>query len=382
MPGAGREQSKVQLAYLIGHLKVGGTQQHLYEIFCRLDRTRYAPRVYCLKRSGEMVAAIERLGVPVVDLGLGDSLRDVRSLKSFYAFVRRLRREHITLLHCYLPRASFFGIMAGKLAGVPVVLVSKRSLEPHGTLAQRLICRLSDAWAHTVLVNSQEVWRHAVEVEGCPPAKLRLMVNGINLDRYSRLPAGRGEAASPVVGTVLRLEPIKGPETFIAAAGRIASRLPKTRFVIVGDGSLRPSLERRVAELGLADRLQFLGERSDIAELLSTMSVFVLPSLVEGMSMALLEAMAAARPIVATRVGGNVNLIREAETGLLVSVGNPDEMADAVVRLLTDRPWARQLGHKARSAVVQDHSADRMVQQLETIYQECLGGPDLSKRCH
>lgn len=356
-----------KIAYLIGHLKAGGTQMHLCEILRRLDRCRFAPRVYCLKRQGAMEQNLERLGVTVTDLNIGASLSAPKSLLRLLAFARQLRQERITLLHCYLPRANVFGTMAGRMAHLPAVLVSKRSLEPPW-----LACRVADAWADVVLANSQAVWRHAVEVEKCRPQKLRLLVNGIDLDRYTPLAANGHQRQEPVVGTVLRLEAIKGPETLLAAARQIVTAVPQVRFVIVGDGRLRPDLERQSALLGLGERLQFLGERHDVAELLPTFTVFLLPSLVEGMSMALLEAMAAARPIVATRVGGNVDLIRDGETGLLVSPGQPDEMARAVLQLLQHPDWAEGMGQAAQRVVVQHHSADSMVRRLEGLYDNLL----------
>jgi glycosyltransferase involved in cell wall biosynthesis len=364
----------VRIGYLIGHLKVGGTQQHLWEVLRRLDRSRFSPRVYCLKRRGAMVSEVERLGVPVEDLDIGNSLTAPSSIARLLAFARELRRCRITLLHCYLPEANFFGALAGRIARIPVVLVSKRSLEPQKNLKRILLSRLGDACADAVLVNSQEVWRYAIESEGCRADKLRLLVNGIDVGRYQEPSNNGSHVREPVVGTVLRLEEVKGPQFFVAAAGRISAEMPEARFVVVGDGSMRAGLERHEAVRALGDRIEFTGERKDVHDILPTFSVFVLPSLVEGMSMALLEAMAAGRPIVATRVGGNIDLIRHGENGLLVSPGEPEEMAHAAVQLLRNPQWAGQLGRAARTAVMDRHGADKMVEDLGGIYEELLAG--------
>jgi glycosyltransferase involved in cell wall biosynthesis len=289
-------------------------------------------------------------------------------------FARQLRKTDVTILHCYLPRANFFGAIAGRIARVPVVLVSKRSLEPQNTLKQGFFCRMADFGADVVLANSKEVWRHAAEVGGCRPEKLHLVPNGIDVEVYRQSLSNGFHGERPVVGTVLRLEPVKGPEDFVETAGLIAAAMPETRFVIIGDGSMRAALESRSRALGLGERLQFLGERDDVAEILRGFSVFLLPSLIEGMSMALLEAMAAARPIVATRVGGNLDLVRDQETGLLVSPGKPDEMAAAVLRLLKDNGWARSLGLAAQDMVANHYSADGMVAKIERIYSDVLAG--------
>jgi glycosyltransferase involved in cell wall biosynthesis len=271
-----------------------------------------------------------------------------------------LRREGISLLHCYLPRASFFGAIAGKIARVPAVLVSKRSLERQESLKQIFLCRLANAWADMVLANSPAVLHHAMEVGRCRPDKLHLLVNGIDVERYRDGSVNRFHGQAPVIGTVLRLELIKGPQVFIEAAKRIIDEMPETRFTIIGDGSMRANLERLSRSLGVENRLQFLGERDDIDAILPTFSMFILPSLVEGMSMALLEAMAAARPIVATAVGGNPDLIRDGENGLLVRSGDPDEWL--MPQLSFSKPeWAKQLGLTAQTAVQNHHSADSMV---------------------
>jgi glycosyltransferase involved in cell wall biosynthesis len=356
-----------RLAYVIGHLKVGGAQRHLYEVLRRLDRSRFTPRVYCLKRRGQIVQSLERLGVEVTDLEIGDSLSTPKSLLRLLEFAQHLRKEGISLLHCYLPRASFFGAIAGRIARVPVVVISKRSLEP-----STKIIRWADRWADAVLANSQQVWRHAVEVEKCRPDKLRLLVNGIDIERYRSTSFNGFSRQGPVVGTVLRLEPIKGPEVFIEAAKRIVDEMPETRFMIIGDGSMRASLERLSRSLRVADRVEYLGERDDVEVILPTLSIFILPSLVEGMSMALLEAMAAARPIVATAVGGNLDLIRDGQNGLLIPPGDPEAMARAALQLIRNPEWAERLGQAARAVVVNDHSADRMVRRLEKIYKELL----------
>jgi glycosyltransferase involved in cell wall biosynthesis len=166
----------------------------------------------------------------------------------------------------------------------------------------------------------------------------------------------------------MRLEAVKGPDVFLRAARLIAEEIPEARFVVVGDGSMRGRLEADAAALGLRSRIQFMGERDDVADILPTFSVFCLPSRLEGMSMALLEAMAAGRPIVATRVGGTLDLIRDGETGLLVPTEDPETMARAALRFLRDPWWAEQCGEAGRSMVMQHYSADSMVRRIEAIY--------------
>jgi glycosyltransferase involved in cell wall biosynthesis len=361
-----------KVAYLIGHLRTGGAQKHLLELMGRLDRARFAPRIYCLRREGVMVKDFGRLGIEVEDLRIGNSLAAPRSLARLFDLARSLREQRISILHCYLPRANFFGAIAARLARVPVLLVSKRSLDPPQGLKQLLRCRLADGWADGVLANSPEALRYAIDVEHCRPAKTHLVVNGIDVNRYCNPAIDGPSCPQPVVGTVMRLEAVKGPDTFVQAAGRVAREMPSVRFVIVGDGSMRRRLESDAVKLGLGNRIQFMGERHDVADILPSFSVFLLPSRIEGMSMALLEAMAAGRPVVATRVGGNVDLVRDGETGLLVSPQDPEEMSHAVLRFLREPAWAQRIGRDAQKLVQQHYSADSMVRRIERIYAELL----------
>lgn len=360
----------VKIAYLIGHLKTGGTQKHLYELLRRLDRSRFAPRIYCLRGKGDMVQEFRRLGVHVEDLQLNGG--GPKGLVRLFRFARQLKKQEISILHCYLPRANFFGAIAGRMARVPIVLISKRTLEAQKELKQIVRCRWADAWADAVVANSAEALRHAVVNGGCSLGKLHLVANGVDLSRYRTPVANGSNGKQPMVGTVVRLEAVKGPDAFVQAAARIAAEMPQARFVVVGDGAMREDLERAAAALGLGDRIRFMGQRDDVADILPTFSVFILPSLIEGMSMALLEAMAAARPIVATAVGGNVDLITHGENGLLVPPGDPEKMARAALQLLNNPAWASGLGRAAQTLVLHHHSADSMVRRLEEIYHELL----------
>ena len=138
----------------------------------------------CLKRRGVIVQSLERLGVEVTDLEIGDGLTTPKSLLRLFKFAQHLRKEETSVLHCYLPRASFFGAIAGRIARVPAVLVSKRSLERQESLKQVFLCRVAHAWADMVLANSRAGLSHAVEVGRCRPDKLSLLVNGIDIERY------------------------------------------------------------------------------------------------------------------------------------------------------------------------------------------------------
>jgi glycosyltransferase involved in cell wall biosynthesis len=270
------------------------------------------------------------------------------------------------------------GAIAGRVARVPVVLAGKRSLTGSSLserVAWRGIARLSD----TVLVNAE-----ALRVQGerlGMRAHWAVMRNGVDVARFAS-PETREAARArlgldpnrAVVGTIGRLEPRKGYEVLLAAMQVIAARTNGTcpQVLLVGDGPLREALERRTDEVGLGHVVRFTGNLSDVRPALAAMDVFVLPSHEEGMSNALLEAMASGRPVVATAVGGTGELVADGRTGLLVPPAAPAELAAAVLCLLHDRPRAAQLAAAAQAFVGREFGARTRVAELERLYEAAV----------
>jgi glycosyltransferase involved in cell wall biosynthesis len=181
------------------------------------------------------------------------------------------------------------------------------------------------------------------------------------------LPAG-----APVVGAVSRLAWKKAIVHLVQATPRIVEALPQARVVIAGDGPLRAELEAEAAALGVADHIRFLGSREDSIDLMALFDVFVLPSVVEGMSNALLEAMAVGRPVVATDVGGNSEVVADGETGFLVPASAPDRLAAAIVKLLGAPEMAAEMGAAGRRRVIEHYRVDIMTRRIEAMYDALL----------
>jgi len=181
------------------------------------------------------------------------------------------------------------------------------------------------------------------------------------------LPAG-----ALVVGAVSRLAWKKAIAHLVQATPRIVEALPQAHVVIAGDGPLRAELEGEAAALGVADRVRFLGSREDSIELMAAFDVFVLPSVVEGMSNALIEAMAVGRPVVATDVGGNSEVVADGETGFLVPPSAPDQLAAAIVKLLGAPEMAAEMGAAGRRRVIEHYRVDVMTRRIEAMYDALL----------
>jgi glycosyltransferase involved in cell wall biosynthesis len=358
-----------RVVYVIATWGVGGTPRHLMEMLGHLDRRSFVPALYCFNtRRGDPGPQMRALGVEFIDGRLRASLGSPALAAVAVRMAAELRRRRVHIVHSYLFDANFVGTIAGRLARVPVVLASKRTLECYGELRKRLAARLANHLAMRVTVPAEAVRRHVHAVEGCPLDKIVVIPNGIDLTRVPvALPSG-----SPVVGTLGRLDSPKGHTDLLEAAPLILQRIPGARLLLVGDGPERAALVRQAQRLGIADRTEIRGMVHEGANVLSEMSVFVLPSHGEGMSNALLEAMAAGLPVVATDVGGNGEVIVAGETGVLVPSHNPGALAEAIVLLLESRERARAMGAAGRVRVRQYFTVERMVARHQALYSSLL----------
>jgi glycosyltransferase involved in cell wall biosynthesis len=308
---------------------------------------------------------------------VGRTLSAPRSLRAIVGAARTLRRARVDIIHGYQWRPALIGALIGRLAGVPLRLASKRSLtgdDGRARQAWRRIARQVD----TVIVNAD-----ALRIEGerlGMRCRWRLLQNGIDAEHFhvgapdaaARAAVGL-DPARPVVGTVGRLEDRKGHEQLLGALQAMGQGGGiRPQGLIVGDGPLREALREHARTLGVADDVRFTGTVSDVRPFLAAMDVFVLPSWAEGMSNALMEAMASARPVVATAVGGNTEVVAHEQTGVLVPPGDPGAIAAAVSGLLRDPARGARLGGAAQAFVGQRFGAPARVAELERLYEERL----------
>jgi glycosyltransferase involved in cell wall biosynthesis len=354
------------IAFLLTSFDVGGTEHQMVELMRRLDRDRFDVHVACFHRRGaleqRLVDRVSSIAAFPIE-GFGRTSTFQQGL----AFARWCRRIKARVVHTCELYSNIFGLPAAALAGVEVRVANRRELvTPDKTRGQLACQRFAYRAAHMVVANSAAAAAQ-LRREGVPPRKVRTISNGVDCDLFRPAPARAGQPIRRVV-TVANLRPEKGHDTLLAAAARVVGARPDTEFLIVGEGAMRDALERRVRELGLSGRVRFLGERSDVAALLASSDVFVLPSRSEACPNSVLEAMAAGLPIVATRVGGVPELIESGATGLLVEADRPAELATALLDLMDQPQRAANLGRAAREAAERRFSFDRMVSTFEHLY--------------
>jgi glycosyltransferase involved in cell wall biosynthesis len=363
---------RLRVLYTVNRMDVGGSQTHLVQVLRLLDRCRFEPMLCCLTGQGALLDTARETGATVVSAGLG-GLKTPAALGAVLRLARFMRRERVDIVHNYLLRANVVGTVAARAARVPIVLTSKRGCHERQGL-ELAGARLSNWLADCVTTNAQAVRSFVHDNERCPLEKMVVIPSGIDTDRFAPLPPADFKARlglpsdRPVVGIVTRMRVRKGVEEFLRAMAIVREQFPTACAVVVGEVALDDTLRPLVRELGLGPHLHLIGPRSDMPYVLSAFDVFVLSSHDEGMSNAILEAMAMQRPVVATDVGGTGEVIRDRHSGRLVPAKDPAPLAAAIAEILGSPAAAAVIGTRGRQEVVERFSARTMVREMENLY--------------
>jgi glycosyltransferase involved in cell wall biosynthesis len=291
-----------------------------------------------------------------------------------------LRRGHFDVVHAHDLWSNLLAIPAARLAGVPVIISSRRDLAHLSwyTPRRRAFLRRLQSLSTAVLVNSTQIREQLVNEDGFRPDLIRVVNNGIDIDLFGHLSSNREqlfpglENCTLIVCTGNMHSNVKGHSTLIEAARRICAKFPDLKFVLIGDGEKRPEFEAKVSELGLQSNFLFMGSRQNVAEILACSDIAVLPSQAEGFSNALLEYMAAGLPTVATDVGGNPEVIQDGEDGLLVKPNEPAALAEAILSLLQNPHLASRVGSAARERVRRHFDFSQLTFKVDALYTELL----------
>ena len=339
------------IAHVITGLEVGGAEQMLLAIATRLPPTEWQQRVYCLMGHGPIGAELERRGIPVTYLQ-----------HRYWRLYHGLRRDRPAILITYLIHADLLGRVIGRLAGVKTIIASK-----HGALLQWEWLKYLDRGSRWLVTHyiavSHSLKNKLIADLHLPAANITVIPNGLDVDRYAVDPAvGQALRATlnipptaNVIGTIANLRAGKGHADLLNAFHHLAPRYPDTRLLIVGDGDRRSALQKQVADLALINQVIFTGYRDDVPALLNVIDIFALPTYFEGMSMALLEAMAAGKPIVTTAIAENCELLVDQITAFLTPVGDIPALSAALQRLLDDPVLRQRLGQQAREVCRQHY---------------------------
>ncbi|WP_458071081.1 glycosyltransferase [Rhodanobacter sp. BL-MT-08] len=364
----------MNITHVVENLNRGGLERMVLELVKLQRQQGHNCQVICLFERGSLAHELDEHHVPVIVGGKRKGL-DLRALARVRDAVRLQRTD---VLHTHNAVAHYQSVLATLGLGIRHTITTRHGMGENSRSRRReWLFRRALINTKTVVTVCEAARRAAIQRGIVPAEKSAVIPNGIRVEDFQiassidreqwRRTLGLAESAC-VIGTVGRLNWAKGHAGLIDAFGKVRERLPEAVLVLVGDGELRGELKHHAVARGVADGVHFLGDRSDVSELLRGFDVFALSSLSEGYSMALLEACAVALPIVATDVGGNGEILRHDVTGLLVPPGDPAAMADALIAMIEQPQRARAVGDAARSWVEVEGSLASMAARYAVLY--------------
>jgi len=369
LDGPQASEPPMAVMYVIWSLEIGGAERLVVALAKGLDRRRFAPMVVCLNAAGALATDLRARGIPVIALHKGHGV-DLRALWRLMRIMRRLK-PHV--VHTHLWGANVWGRIAARFAGVPTVVTTEHSVDTWKPSWYFVIDRWLARWTTGLIAVSHQV-QAFYESQGVGRGRWQVVYNGVDLEGfqprkrngvYRALGINRYE---PVVGFLGRLVPAKAPELFVEAVARAAREIPSLKAVIVGEGPLRDRLEAGLKRFHLERRVILTGARQDIPELLAGMDALICSSEREGFSMAVLEAMAAGVPVVATDVGGTRELIESGVSGVLVPAHQAQALGEHLIALLNNPARTAAIREAARRRVTEQFSLHKTLAAHERVY--------------
>lgn len=362
------EPASLRVLEVVGNAIVGGVERHVQALVEGLTAQGFRMRALCPFES-PFTDALRASGCPVHIAMIEQSLE----WRSLLMAAELIRRHQVDLVHTHLFNATLLGSVAGTLAGVPAVA----TIHGNTLLAEEAaVARLTGAHLITVCTAAYGM---ALSL-GLAEDQVSLIPNAVDSQRFS--PERDGKAfrrrigvpeGAPLVGMVARLSPEKGPDLFVQMASAVAAARPQAHMVLVGDGPMRSQLERQVANLNLGGRLHLAGTTEDTSQVYPALDVVCLTSRMEGIPLTLLEAMASARPVVATNVGGIPELVEMGETGWLVAQGDMAAFSERVLWLLDNPERAAAMGRAGRRRVEESFDLRSQTASIAALFRRLAG---------
>jgi glycosyltransferase involved in cell wall biosynthesis len=381
---------KIKVAQVITRLDWGGSPDivriicsylnpELYDIRLITGQTKYPSR-----RTKEFLEKFATKVTVITQLK-----REINPINDLWALIKLyliFRQEKFDIIHTHTAKAGVLGRVAAYLAGNSVIIHTAHGHNFYGyfgpflskviIVIERFIAKFTDRIIVLTELERKDLLRHKVADD----EKIILIYQGLELDKYTSLDIDKIKIKESfnikpnenMVGMIARLEPIKGPRYFIEAAREVLRDFAQTKFILVGDGSLRNRLEKRIKDLELKDKFIFTGWREDMPELLSILDILVLPSLNEAAGMVLIEAQVSGVPVIATNVGGIPEIVQDNQTGVLVSARDYQSLAQAINHLLSDKQKRLNLAEAAKIWVRGRFKAEDMIDKISRLYQEMI----------
>ena len=374
----------IRITYVIGSLEIGGAERQLVRLVNGLDKTRFQPSLLCLTGTGPLEAELDQ-GITVASPQLPRISQTSRhdavttAIRLLSAIRREIRRQKPDIVHAYMMTAYVLAAGAGRVAGARLIIAARRGLVTHHEYPYRrwrMFARTANRLIDFHLCNSEAVRQLAVSQEGIPLEKTGVIHNGLDFDVSERVelaPEWEVTQGYGCAAMVANFHAYKGHLDVLEAVTHVVRRHPRFKLILFGDGAEKPSIERYVQDHRLESNVVLAGARLDAANLLSAFDFTVLASSQESFPNALMESMARGVPVIATRVGGVPELVRDGVDGLLVEPGNPEQLAIAMLELLDNAERRQEMGGMGRARIQSDFSVRSMVTRTEAVYLDLLG---------
>ena len=377
------DRSRYTILYLNDYLHgMGGAERNLIQILDGIDKRKFSPIVCCLS-GGKLASDLKEKGYEIYNLKV-KRIYDLHGIQTLIWLIQLIRKKKVRLIVSYHESSDFLGLMAAKLSGVPIVS-SRRDMGYKLKKKHIFLYRLCNKYFKRIIAVSDAVKRIIVAREKTPLEKIITIHNGVDANFFSRDHEKKRIKRSLgihdheyVVGMIAGFRKIKGHICFIKAAAEVVREIPNVKFLIIGKDYNEPGCSQKdliniANKFGVREHLIFTGERKDIPELLSALDIVVNPSLSEGMSNTLLEAMAAGKTVIASNVGGNPEIIEDNETGFLFPPKDVQMLSTLIINSLKNLQKTALIGRKAQKMIKERHDLQLMCERNMALYMKCIG---------
>ncbi len=377
---------KSKVLHIITHLPVGGAQDNTLITVEDLDKSKYEVHLLCGNGGEWTDRAMEISEMKLIfSRFLVRQIHLVYDILAIFQMIALMKREKYDIVHTHSSKPGFIGRLAAKLVGIPVVIHTIHGFPFHDFMPQWLqlfyirLEQCTSGFSDKLITVSRLNKNKAIQLKIAPPEKFVNIYSGIRFENFK--PCVNPEekkmdlglpSDKKLVGMVGRLSEQKAPDLFLRAIPEIIKSYPDCHFILVGDGELRPKLEKMAIKLDIKSHIAFLGFREDISEILSILNVYVLSSIYEGLGRSLTEAMYMKCPVVATAVEGVPEIVKHEQTGILIEPRDVKVLESAIIQLLVSPNIAEQLGKNAHNKVVDMFNADKMVREIDLLYQDMI----------
>ncbi|MCJ7497532.1 MAG: glycosyltransferase family 4 protein [candidate division Zixibacteria bacterium] len=368
--------SKVKkILHLHNTSSIGGAEQMFINLadFINPDKFKSYVGVF---REGELTSELRKRNIKILWFKESTQTYDYKFLKNI---IQLIKLNRIDLIHSHTWGTDFYGYWATKILKIPMISTIHNRYYIFEKWSRRFSYKIFISQVKKIVVVSKDIQNLLREELKLSPQKVKLIYNGIDTHKFENKkdfkPLRKELNLSEeelILGNVGNLREVKDHHTLILSFHRIASIFPRAKLLIVGEGELKSSLVKLCSELGLESRVLFLGHRDDVPQILKLMDIFILSSHSEGCSISVLEAMASGKPVIATRVGGNPELVLEGKTGFLVPPAEPEKLAEKILSLLKNEDLRLKMGDEGRRKVKEKFSLETMIKNYEELYSKVL----------